>query len=187
MQNVKRQSGIRSERFVSIVTAKVTILFDMKPKININYILGSCVIVMLVLCLLCVWQPMSFDRVRAEREKTVRQRIAQIMSAEERYRKQHGVYTGSLDSLVQGRWIADSLQYIPYSDKKKFHLAATINVERNGQQTSLVECGATFEDYLYGMDADAVSQLTEQATYAGEYPGLKSGDISKGNNDKANR
>lgn len=187
MQNDKRQSGIRGERTPSIVTAKVTILFEMKPKININYILGSCVVVMLVLCLLSVWQPMHFENVRAEREKAVRQRITQIMTAEERYRQQHGTYAGSLDTLVREHYIIDSQQYIPYSAGKKFHLAATVNVGKNGQQTPLVECGATYEDYLFGLDTDAINQLTEQANYAGEYPGLKSGDISGGSSYKTNR
>ncbi len=156
----------------------------MKPKININYILGCCVLVMLVLCLLSVWQPMHFDNVRAEREKAVRKRMTLIVAAEERYRERYGVYTGSLDTLVRGHWIADSLQYIPYSDGKKFHLAATVNVGKNGKQTPLVECGAAYEEYLYGLDSDAINQMTEQANYAGNYPGMKVGDIGNGN--KAN-
>ncbi len=159
----------------------------MKPKININYILGSCVVAMLVLCLLSVWQPMHFDNVRTERERDVRQQITRIMAAEERYRQHHGIYTGSLDTLVREHYITDSQQYIPYSDGKKFHLAATVNVGKNGQQTPLVECGATYEDYLDGLDQDAINQLTEQANYAGEYPGLKEGDISNGSSYKTNR
>lgn len=158
----------------------------MKPKININYILGGCVLVMLVLCLLSVWQPMRFDSQRTEREKLVKQRLETIRGAEEKYRQKNGVYTANWNTLVKERYISAQMQFIPYSDGKRFHLAATVIVGKSGKQTPLMECGATYADYLDGMDADAIEQLTEQANYAGLYPGLKIGEITTDNSNAGN-
>ena len=49
-----------------------------------------------------------------------------------------------------------------------------------------MECGAAYEDFLDGLDENAIQEITEQANYSGEYPGLKIGDITTDNNNAGN-
>ncbi len=158
----------------------------MKRKININYILGACALTLFVLCLLSVFQPFRFQSEQAKREKAVKEKLLQIRTAEEKYKEKHGVYTGDFSTLVKGRYLAKDAPYIPFSDGKKFSLSATTLVSKSGRQIPLMECGATYEDYLDGLDEDAVQALTDHAALAGRYPGLKIGDLTTDNNNAGN-
>lgn len=158
----------------------------MKRKININYILGACAAMLFALCLLSIYQPLHFQSQQTEREKMVKERLLEIRSAEEKYRARHGVYTGDFSILTKGKYIAKELQYIPYTDSKKFSLAATTIVGKSGKQIPLMECGATYEDYLDGLDENSIQELTEEANNSGNYPGLKIGDLTKDNNNAGN-
>ena len=109
-----------------------------------------------------------------------------IRTAEEKYKQKHGVYTGDFATLAKEKLLADSLQYIPFSNGKKFSLVATTIVGKSGKQTPLMECGATYETYLEGLDGDAIRQATDMANYAGLYPGLKIGDITTDNDNAGN-
>ena len=158
----------------------------MKRKININYILGACAAVLFLLCILSITQPLSFQQEQSAREKAVKERLLLIRSAEEKFRSRHGVYTGDFRTLVRGRYLADSLQYIPYSGGKRFSLAATAVVGKSGKQTPLMECGAAYTDYLYGLNENYIQELEENAANSGRYPGLKIGDLTTDNNNAGN-
>lgn len=158
----------------------------MKRKININYILGACVIVLLVLCMLSISQPLRFQSAQQEREKAVKETLMKIRTAEERYKARHGGYSGDFQTLIKGKYLQESLQYIPYSDGKKFTLSATTIVSKSGKQIPLMECGASYEDYLNGLDENAVQELIDKAMISGAYPGLKIGDITTDNNNAGN-
>lgn len=142
--------------------------------------------VLFLLCLLSVFQPLHFQSEQSKREAVVKERLMKIRSAEEKYRRIHGVYTGNFATLIKGRYIADSLQYIPFSDGKKFSLSATTIVGKSGKQTPLMECGAQYEDYLDGLDENGIQELIENASNAGNYPGLKIGDLTTDNNNAGN-
>lgn len=169
-----------------MATAKVQILFEMKLKINNNYILAACVLVLAVLCVLSVSQPVRFQREQARREAVVKQRLLQIRQAEEAYRKRHGTYTADMGKLTRGRYLADSLQYIPFAGKKRFQLATTTLVSKTGKHIPLMECSAAYDDYLQGLDYEAIQQLNDRAIGAGNFPGLKIGDITTDNNNAGN-
>ncbi len=158
----------------------------MRKRINNNYILGACVIVMMLLCVLSVSQPIRFKQEMASREAEVKEKLMLIRQAEERYKAKHGVYTGDFATLVKGKYLKADDQYIPYADGKKFSLAATTIVGKSGKQIPLMECGATYEDYLDGLDDNTIREVTEQANYAGNYPGLKIGDLTTDNNNAGN-
>lgn len=158
----------------------------MRYKISNNYILGASLAVLVVLCFLSIWQPMHFQQEQARREQAVKKRLMQIKDAEERYFAKHGVYTGNLKTLVNDKYLADSLQYIPYSGGKKFSLAATTIIGKSGKQIPLMECGATYEDFLQGLNENSIREVTEQANTAGLFPGLKIGDITTDNNNGGN-
>ena len=87
----------------------------MKRKININYILGACVIVLLVLCTLSISQPLRFQSAQQEREKAVKETLMKIRTAEERYKARHGGYSGDFQTLIKGKYLQESLQYITMS------------------------------------------------------------------------
>ena len=141
---------------------------------------------LLVLCLLSIRQPMHFQSEQAKREKVVKDRLALIRAAEEKYRLKHGVYTGDFTTLVKGKYLGADDQFIPYSDGKKFSLEATTIVGKSGKQIPLMECGAAYEDYLDGLNEDNIQEVTDKANYAGLYPGLKIGDITTDNNNAGN-
>ena len=159
----------------------------MRPKINNNYILGACTLVMLALCLLSIWQPMSHQKEQQLREEAVKQRLLLIRQAEERYRQKNGTYAGSFATLTKGGWLADSLQYVPYAETPTpFSLSASTIVGKDGKPKPVMECGATYDTYLYGLPAEDIEQANEQANNAGLYPGLKIGDITTDNNNAVN-
>ena len=78
------------------------------------------------------------------------------------------------------------MQFIPFSDDKRFSLSATTIVTKNGKQIPLMECGATYEEYLDGLNEDAIKQETDNANMEGRFPGLKIGDITTNNDNAGN-
>ena len=129
-------------------------------KINNNAILGACVIVMMLLCVLSVCQPLIFQKQQENRETAVKEKLMQIRAAEEKYKAKNGVYTGDFSALVKGKYLKTDDQYIPYSDGKKFSLAATTIVGKSGKQIPLMECSAAYEDSLDGLNEDAIQKTT---------------------------
>ena len=122
---------ITQKKIVSLHHAKVTILFEMRKKISNNSILAACVLVVLTLCLLSVWQPIHFQKEKEQRETAVKQRLMKIRTAEENYKRRHGTYTGDFATLIKGKWLDREMQYIPFSDNKRFSLSATANRYRS--------------------------------------------------------
>lgn len=153
---------------------------------NQNIILGFCVLVLVVLCWLSVERPIRFQREQAEREKAVKARLLHIRTAEERYRARKGVYTGDWATLIRAKLLADSLQYVPFSGKERFHLEASFVMGKSGRQVPVMQCGATYDQYLKGLDENAVANLTEKANMGGRFPGLMIGDITQPNENAGN-
>lgn len=158
----------------------------MRKGTNNNLILGVLALALAVTCGLSVYSPVRFDKQKALRERAVKERLLKIRNAEEKYRKAHGVYADDFNLLVKGGYLADSLQYIPFSDGKKFSVATTVLTGKSGRQTPLMECGAEYGEYLSGLDGNSISNLTEEAYGAGRYPGLKIGDITTPNDNAGN-
>ena len=155
-------------------------------KIKRNYVLGVLAAALAVACALSIYAPIRFDRLRAAREQAVKQRLVKIRYAEERYRTANGTYTDNFVELVKHGYLADSLQYIPFTEGKKFDIAVNTQIGKSGRQIPLMECGAGYEDYLEGLDGNSVSNLVEEANNAGRYPGLKIGDLITPNDNAGN-
>jgi hypothetical protein len=158
----------------------------MKLVKNTNMLLACCVLVLVVLCWLSVQAPLKFDREQEKRELAVKSRLLKIRVAEEHYCAKHGVYADDLKVLVKDGLLADSLRFIPFSDGKPFDLSTTTTIGKSGKQIPLMECGATYEQYLKGLDENSVANLIEEANNAGRYPGLKIGDITEPNGNAGN-
>lgn len=159
----------------------------MKTKGNaINIVLAGAVALLAYLCAASIQAPMRFDRERTEREADVKRRLVKIRRAEEAFRKANGHYCPSLDSLVEGGWLADSLRYIPHSGNKEFGLATGSTMSRAGKIVPLMECGAGYADYLEGLDDNSINAITDEADGAGLYPGLRIGSLTEDNGNAGN-
>lgn len=155
-------------------------------KISSSHILALLATALCVVCVMSVYSPMHFDSCQEERERAVKIRLLKIRNAEERYRNRHGVYAADFKTLVGGGFLADSLQYIPYSEGRRFDLTATTVTGKSGRDVPLMECGAKYNDYLIGLDGNRIANLIEAAAESGRYPGLRIGDISKPNDNAGN-
>lgn len=145
-----------------------------------NLWLTLCVLGLVVICFLSISAPIRFKKEQGIREQAVINRLVKIRAAELKYYRIHKVYTGDFSVLIKGGYLADSLQYIPYSDGKRFDLAATVQVSKSGRQLPLAECGATYDTYLNGLDENSIANLIEKANESGRYAGIRIGDIAAG-------
>ena len=159
---------------------------DMKIRFNTPTILGGCVFILVLLCILSIGSPIHFDHERNVREKAVKVRLMTIRKAEEQYRARHGVYAGSFKELAQSGLLADSLSFIPYTDGTRFSLTATTLPGKSGRKIPVMECAATYSQYLAGLDKTSISDLTDQANTNGLFPGLKIGDTENPNDNSGN-
>lgn len=159
--------------------------YNMK-KVNNNTILAVIAAALCAVCFMSIYTPVRFDSQQEVRGRAVKERLVKIRHAEEMYRRQHGVYAGDFATLISGGYLSDSLQYIPYSDKRRFDLAATTAIGKSGRQTPLMECGAKYNEYLGGLDENSIANLIEQANNEGRYPGLKIGDLLTPNDNMGN-
>ena len=151
-----------------------------------NHILCLLAVALCVVCIMSVYTPVNFDENRTKREQTVKLHLVQIRNAEERYRTLHGVYADNFAELIKSGLLADSLSYIPYSGGRRFDLTTTTTTGKSGRSVPLMECGAKYNDYLDGLDANSIANLIEQANNAGRYPGLKIGDLMTPNDNAGN-
>lgn len=90
------------------------------------------------------------------------------------------------DTLLGKDFVADSIQYIPFSNGDKFELEKTIHVGRSGVTQNVMECCAPYDSYLKGMNRREVFNLIDMAEKQGRYPGLKIGDLTTPNNNAGN-
>lgn len=155
-------------------------------KIKINYILSAVCAVLTLLIVASVWQPVHFDNERKERESAVIERLCEIRRAESVYLKRHGRFATSIRQLVDENLIGKGHDTVPFSGGKSFEIAVTVFTGKSGHPSPVMECGATFSDYLTGLDENKIKELTEEANLRGGYPGLKFGDITTPNNNAGN-
>ncbi len=155
-------------------------------KIKLNYILSTIVVALLILCTASIYGPVHFNEEKAQRETAVKERLCAIRKAEQRYRQLHGVYTADMQQLTGSKLLKEEMQYIPFSDNKKFELATSIFTGKSGGTIPLMECRAPYAAYLNGLSEKRISELTETANSTGDYPGLKIGDITTPNDNAGN-
>lgn len=155
-------------------------------KLKNNHILAACVALLAVLCFLSVYAPIRFGRERMRREAQVKRRLMAIRTAEERYRARHKTYCAHFATLVGEGFLADSLQYIPYTSKRPFHLMVSTEILKSGKQVPLMECAASYDEYLQGLDANSIAALNAEAAATGQFAGLKIGDVSAPNGNVGN-
>ena len=119
-------------------------------KISNNYILSLCIVALAVAAFVSVNRPLRFDQ-------------------------RHGVYTADFRQLIAEKLLADSLQFIPYSNGQRFILQATVDITPSGHRRPLVECSAPYEAYLNELDESHIKRLIDDAMAAGKFPGISIG------------
>ncbi|MGN0282607.1 MAG: hypothetical protein ACI4B3_09950 [Prevotella sp.] len=144
---------------------------------RLNLILGLLVLVLSVIIVLSVQNPLSKGKEIERREKAVIERLNLIRNAELRYRQVNGQFCGSIDSLVMTGFIPDSIQYVPFSNGKRFFIKAVVIADKGGKR-DYMECSTTYDDYLFGLDESTISEAKRQAIGRGDFPGLRFGDIN---------
>lgn len=153
---------------------------------TINIILGILVVVLAGLCTASLTGPQRFDKERAKREADVKKRLLVIREGEKKFKSDNGYFCESAERLAESGYIADSMKFIPYSKSTTFRLRTTTIVTEDGQQSQVMECGATYRDYLEGMDENTIKNLMDDAESQGRYPGLRFGDLEKDNGNATN-
>lgn len=151
-----------------------------------NIILSVMAVTMTAIFFSSISAPRRFKNEQTERERDVKHHLLAIREAEERYFKDYGRYCASFDSLTAGGYMADSLKFIPHSNGILFRLKTTENATKAGNPQPLMECGATFRDYLIGMDSNTITNLMEEAEAQGKYPGLCIGNLTSDNGNAGN-
>lgn len=80
----------------------------MSKKSIFNWALIICVIGLVYVCFLSIYNDIEFDAAKSEREQAVIARLMQVRDAEEKFRASHAnQYCGDIDSLVN--WVRDSM------------------------------------------------------------------------------
>lgn len=90
------------------------------------------------------------------------------------------------DTIFGKDFVADSLEYIPYSNGDKFEMVSRSVMTKSGIVQYVMECGAKYDSYLKGMSAREIYNLTDAAEKSSRYPGLKIGDLYTNNNNAGN-
>lgn len=87
--------------------------------------------------------------------------------------------------LKRNGFIIDSIQYIPFSGKKKFEMKAIIG-KVSGVDVPLFEACAPYDLLLGGLKRQLVVNLNYERTSSDKYPGLKVGSVDAPNNNAGN-
>ena len=95
-------------------------------------------------------------------------------------------WTSMAETIIGANGNADSLEYISFSNGKKFELEKGIHVGRSGATQNVMECRAKYDDYLLGLDEREIYNLNDAAEKRGAFPGLKIGDLMTPNNNAGN-
>lgn len=154
---------------------------------NINLLLGFVAFALAIAIVASIMKPMSFKTTVSNREKVVIERMKIVRTAAARFRQDNDrVFCSTIDSLVICGYLADSLKYIPFSNGKVFFYKTNVIQTKSGEDISVMECRAYYDDYLQDQDKGDVDDLKNEATNAGRFPGLKFGDLTLAGNNAGN-
>ncbi|RRD02645.1 hypothetical protein [Prevotella sp. OH937_COT-195] len=154
--------------------------------INNNFALAAVAIMLGVAVVWSVSRPLSFAKKMEEREREVKQRLAEIRAAEENYRRAAGCYTANLDTLVTLKLLKEGRQMIPGGNGRRFQTVVGMVKMQSGRIVPIMECGARYDEYLAGLDVHEIAAQVERADAEARYPGLKIGDLTQPNDNKGN-
>ena len=91
------------------------------------------------------------------------------------------------DSLFKTKpWIADSIQFVPFTNKEVFEMGSTTINTVSGVKVPVFEAKVHNNVYLNGLERQEVINLNDKSRKLEKYPGLKVGSLEEANNNAGN-
>jgi hypothetical protein len=84
------------------------------------------------------------------------------------------------DSILGRTYPVDSLQYVPYTNMKKFSMFADESVTPSGLTVKVLEVKVPFNVLLEGLDEQLSVNYADERKTITNYPGLKFGSLTEG-------
>jgi len=96
------------------------------------------------------------------------------------------VYVPIKDSLFRKNYPIDSMQYIPFTNGKKFELGVGEIETGSKLKVKVFEAKAHNNDILNGLDKQLIINLNDEREKLNQYPGLKVGSLEEATNNAGN-
>lgn len=100
--------------------------------------------------------------------------------------KRDTIFVSVKDSLFNKNFIADSLRYVPFTNKEQFEMNATEINTASGVEVPIFEAKVHNNTYLKGLDKQQIINRNDEDLAYERYPGLKVGSLTEANNSAGN-
>ncbi|HHU00931.1 hypothetical protein [Xiashengella succiniciproducens] len=101
--------------------------------------------------------------------------------------KRDTAYVNVIDTLFKTKtWIADSLRYVPFTDKAEFELGTNVLSTASGVDVEVFEAKVPYEVFLQGLEKQEIINLREVDVKLNRFPGLRVGSLTEANNNAGN-
>jgi hypothetical protein len=100
--------------------------------------------------------------------------------------KRDTIFVSVKDSLFNKNFIADSLRYVPFTNKEEFEMEATKINTASGVEVPIFEAKVHNNTYLKGLEEQEIINLNDADIAYERYPGLKVGSLTEANNSAGN-
>lgn len=101
--------------------------------------------------------------------------------------KRDTAYVNVIDTLFKTKtWIADSLRYVPFTDKAEFELGTNVLSTASGVDVEVFEAKVPYEVFLQGLEKQEIINLREVDIKLNRFPGLRVGSLTEANNNAGN-
>jgi hypothetical protein len=101
--------------------------------------------------------------------------------------KRDTAYVNVIDTLFKTKtWIADSLRYVPFTDKAEFELGTNVLSTASGVNVEVFEAKVPYEVFLQGLEKQEIINLREVDVKLNRFPGLRVGSLTEANNNAGN-
>jgi hypothetical protein len=101
--------------------------------------------------------------------------------------KRDTAYVNVIDTLFKTKtWIADSLRYVPFTDKAEFELGTNVLSTASGVDVEVFEAKVPYEVFLQGLEKQEIINLREVDVKLNRFPGLRVGSLIEANNNAGN-
>lgn len=101
--------------------------------------------------------------------------------------KRDTAYVNVIDTLFKTKtWIADSLRYVPFTDKAEFELGTNVLSTASGVDVEVFEAKVSYEVFLQGLEKQEIINLREVDVKLNRFPGLRVGSLTEANNNAGN-
>ena len=100
--------------------------------------------------------------------------------------KRDTIKVSVLDSLAKNKYVADSLEYVPFGNGAKFEMGSGFITTASNVKVQVFEAKTPFDVFLNGLEKQEVINLNAIAFKMERYAGLKVGSLEEANNNAGN-